>query len=130
MSVVKSFKIKKYQIHFYREFTMNWFGVDAKIVCLVECYENKDGTWGNGNYLCRVYFLTDDSEVPVSFHQPANNAGGLFLRSRELGPFIDVLRNEKPVSVYLHSDHPEYNKIFTGLEPVGEEEHKAMFFVG
>lgn len=128
MSVVKSYQVKKYQVHFYRQVTMNWFGVDAKIVCIVELYENEAGTWGDGDYLCRVYFVTEDSEVPVAFHQPENYAGGLFLPVSELGPFIDVLRNEKPVSVYLNSDHPEYSEIFTWLETVGEEERRPAFF--
>jgi hypothetical protein len=129
MSVVKSYQIKKYQVHFYRPFHMTWFGVTAEIICIVECYEDEVGAWGDGSYLCRAYFLTEDSEVPNSFHQPENYAGGLFLRAKELGPFIDILRNEKPVSVYLNSEHPEYNQFFTGLEPVGEEERKAMFFI-
>jgi hypothetical protein len=128
MSVIKSYQIKKYQVYFYRPFLMNWSGVTAKIVCIVECYEAEDGTWGDGNYLCRAYFLTEDSEVPDSFHQPENYAGGLFLRAKELSPFLDILRNEKPVSVYLNSVNPEHNQIFTGLEPVGEEERKARLF--
>lgn len=129
MAVVKSYHIKKYKVYFYRTLQMNWFGVTANIVSIVECYEDDEGAWGDGKYLCRLYFLTEDSEVPPSFHQPENDAGGIFLRAQELGPILDVLRNEQPVSVYLHSGYPEHNKLFTGLEPVGEEEHKAMFFI-
>ena len=129
MSVVKSFQIKRYQVHFYRQFPMNWFGVTAKVVCIVECFENEAGTCGDGSYFCRAYFLTEDSEVPNSFYQPQNYGGGIFLRANVLGPFLDMLRNEKPVRVYLNSSHPEHNQIYTGLEPVGEEEHRAMFLM-
>lgn len=128
MSVVKSFQIKKYQVHFYQTLVQNWFGCEAKIVCIVECYEDEGGEWGDGNYLCRIYFLTEDSETPPNFNQPQNNAGGIFLRAKELGPLLEVLRNEKPVSAYLNSEYPDHNQIFTGLEPVGEEERMAVFF--
>lgn len=77
--------------------------------------------------MCRVYFLTDDSPMPPSFHQPQNFAGGIFLHARELEAVLDVLRHEKPVSIYLHNQHPECNQIFTGFEPVGEEERRAFF---
>jgi len=127
MSVVKSFQIKKYKLHFCRPLPMAMFGVTAEVVCIIECYEAEDGAWGDGMYLCRLYFVSEQSELPPSFHQPAGNVGGLFLRAKELDPVIDMLRYEKPVSVYLHSEHPEYNKIFTGLEPIGEEEHEVVF---
>lgn len=127
MSVVKSYHIKSYQVYFYRPHVANWFGVDAEIVSIIECFEDEDGHWGDGDYLCRLYFLTDESEIPPNFHQPTSYGGGIFLRARELDPVLDILRNEKPVSIYLHAGYPEYNKIFTGLEPVGEEERRAVF---
>jgi hypothetical protein len=128
MSDVKSYQIKNYLVHFYRPFVQNWFGSEAEIVCIVECLEDENGHWGDGDYMCRVYFLTEDSEMPTSFHQPQNNVGGIFMRAKELEPVLDVLRNEKPVSVYLNKERPERNKIYTGLEPVGEEERRAAFF--
>jgi len=38
-------------------------------------------------------------------------------------PFVDLLRNEKPVYAYLNSDIPAWNSIRTTQEPVGEEEN-------
>lgn len=125
---IKSYHIKSYQVYFYRPHLANWFGVDAEIACIIECFEDEAGHWGDGDHMCRAYFLTEDSEIPPSFYQPQNYGGGIFMRAKELGPVLDVLRNEKPVSVYLNSEHPEHNKIFTGLEPVGEEERRAMLF--
>jgi hypothetical protein len=106
---------------------MNWFGVDAEIMAIIECFEDEAGHWGDGDHMARVYFLTDESEMPPCFYQPQNFGGGIFMRASELNPVLDVLRNEKPVKVYLNSEHPEHNKIFTGLEPVGEEERRAVF---
>ncbi len=124
---VKSFQIKKYQVHMYRPFPMNWFGVTADITCIIECYEDEEGSWDDGNHLCRVYFVAEGSELPVSFYQPQAHGGGIFLHATELAPLIDLLRNEKPVRAYLNSENPERNKIYTGLEPVGEGENQWVF---
>jgi len=124
---IKSYHIKSYLVTFHSPSIQNWFGVDAETVCFIECFEDEDGHWGDGDYMCRIFFLTEGSDVPPNFHQPQSSAGGLFLRAKELGPVLDVLRNEKPVSVYLNSDHPEQIKLYTGLEPTGEEERSAMF---
>jgi hypothetical protein len=37
--------------------------------------------------------------------------------------YVDLLRNEKPLKIYLNSDKPEWNQLLTGDEPVGEGEH-------
>jgi hypothetical protein len=125
---IKSYQIKKYQVHFYRPFVMTWFGVDAEIVGIIECFEDEAGHWGDGDHMCRAYFLTEESDMPPSFYQPQAYGGGIFMRAKELSPVLDVLRNEKPVSVYLNSEHPEQIKMYTGLEPTGEEERSALFF--
>jgi hypothetical protein len=39
-----------------------------------------------------------------------------------MGPFVDLLRNEKPVMAYLNSHKPQWNQFSTGKEPVGEAE--------
>ncbi len=51
-----------------------------------------------------------------------NNVGALFLPFEELGGFVDLVRNEKPVFAYLNSDKPEWISVRTSKEPVGEEE--------
>ena len=52
----------------------------------------------------------------------ANKVGLIFLPFHEMEPFVDLLRNEKPVTAYLNSDSPQWNQLFTGKEPVGEAE--------
>ena len=52
----------------------------------------------------------------------ANKVGALFLPFKEMGPFLDMLRNEKPIWAYLNSDKPEWISLKTSKEPVGEEE--------
>ena len=53
---------------------------------------------------------------------PANEVGAIFLPFREMAPFVDLLRNEKPIYAYLNSDPPQWNSLETRQEPVGEEE--------
>ena len=52
----------------------------------------------------------------------ANKVGAIFLPFKEMPPFVDLLRNEKPIYAYLNSDKPEWNYVRSGPEPVGEEE--------
>jgi len=127
---IRNFRIKRYKVIFYQPSVRTWGSFNIRVTTIVECFENEEGHWGealsNEGFL-RAYFLSEDSEVPNPFYLPQNDVGGIFLRAKELGPFIDILRNEKPVSVFLDSEHPERNQIFTGLEPVGEEERWAVF---
>jgi hypothetical protein len=129
---LRNFRIKQYKVIFHQPHHQNMHGSDIEYICTIECFENEKGHWGEANSnqgFFRVYILTENSEVPDSFYQPQNDVGAFFFRARELGPLMDVLRNEEPVSVYFNSEHPDWNHIFTGLEPVGEEEHRARFFV-
>ena len=60
---------------------------------------------------------------------PGNNSylpdakiGFSFLPESHYSRYIDLLRNEKPVFAYLNSEYPDINRLYTGTEPVGEEE--------
>jgi hypothetical protein len=46
----------------------------------------------------------------------------MFLNVSDIGPFVDMLRNEKPVYGHLRGDRPEWTSVTTGKEPVGEGE--------
>ncbi len=48
--------------------------------------------------------------------------GAILLPFKEMAPFVDLVRNEKPVYAYMNSDRPQWNNLKTSLEPVGEEE--------
>jgi len=84
------------------------------------------GTWSRcllrRGSLVIAYFLTDNSPIPGPVYSVANKVGLIFLPFHEMEPFVDLLRNEKPVTAYLNSDSPQWNQLFTGKEPVGEAE--------
>lgn len=91
-----------------------WNNVTIKARGYVTCY--------GGDHRFIAYFLTDDSPVPKPTYVVGNKVGAIFLPFKEIGPFVDLLRNEKPVYAYLNSEKPDWNSIKTSKEPVGEEE--------
>jgi hypothetical protein len=112
--VTKTFRVTKYQMALGHAMTATWGGHQIKARGYVAC----SGT----DHRLIVYFLTDDSPVPPPMYVVANKVGALFFPFKEIGPFVDMVRNEKPIYAYLNSDKPEWISLKTGKEPVGEEE--------
>jgi hypothetical protein len=75
-----------------------------------------------GGHKAQAFFLDDTSPVPNNSFDPVSKIGNLFFPWWQFEWFVDLLRNESPVSVYLNSDAPNVGGIFTGPEPAGEEE--------
>ena len=69
-----------------------------------------------------IYFSRPDSIVLPNSYNPQYKNGNAFLPYDLYPTYIDLLRNEKPVNMYLNSDKPEWNQLLTGDEPVGEGE--------
>jgi hypothetical protein len=111
---IMQFQIDTYEIKLGHELTASWGGVSIKARGLIACY--------GGDHRFLAYFLSDTSPVPSPTYIPANKVGAIFLPFREMPPFVDLVRNEKPVSAYLNSDRPQWNQLYTGREPVGEGE--------
>jgi hypothetical protein len=112
--VIKRFLVSRYQLKLGHAMSATWSGTRIKARGVVACH----GT----DHRFIAYFLTDDSPVPDPVYVVANKVGAIFLPFKEIEPFVDLLRNEKPIYAYLNSDHPEWNSISTSMEPVGEEE--------
>ena len=111
---VKTFLVENYELALGHAMSATWSGTTIRARGYVACY--------GGDHRFIAYFLTDDSPVPNPVYVVANKVGAIFLPFREMEPFVDLLRNEKPVYAYLNSDQPAWNSIRTTLEPVGEEE--------
>jgi hypothetical protein len=107
------FPVENYEIILGHGNTATWGGKLIKARGIVSCY-------GPNNLRFLAYFLTDDSPVPPPTYIEANKVGAIFLPFKEMPPFIDLVRNEKPLYAYLNTDHPEWNSIRTTKEPVGE----------
>jgi len=111
---IKSFPVEKYEITLGHANTATWSGQTIKARGIVACY--------GGDHRFIAYFLTDDSPVPNPVYVVQNKVGAIFLPFKEMGPFVDLVRNEKPIYAYLNSDKPQWNSLSTGKEPIGEEE--------
>lgn len=112
--VIKQFAVKNYEISLGYANNAVWGGINIKIRGYVACY--------GGGHRFIAYFLTDDSPVPKPVYVVANKVGAIFLPFKEMPPFVDMVRNEKPVYAYLNSDKPEWNNLSTTKEPIGEAE--------
>lgn len=111
---IKSFLVESYQVGLGHGMSATWSGTQIKARGYVAC--------SGGDHRLIAYFLTDDSPVPNPVYVVANKVGAIFLPFKEIAPFVDLVRNEKPIYAYLNSDRPEWNSLKTGPEPVGDEE--------
>ena len=110
----KTFKVENYKVGLGHAMSATWGGTPIKARGYVTCY-------GEGHRLI-IYGLTDESSLPNPMFVVENRVGALFLPFDELGGFVDLVRNEKPIYAYLNSDKPEWISLRTSNEPVGEEE--------
>jgi len=72
----------------------------------------------SGNYVIRAGFRKGNPLPPNSSH---NGIYYLYFAWDEYLPLVDMLRNEKPIYA-LVSDSLDWGMIYTGSEPIGEEE--------
>ncbi len=65
--------------------------------------------------------------VTMGTGSDAQDVGFIAIRRADIGIFIDLLRNEKPVYMQIHEGtHGVFNRILTGAEPVGEGEEEIL----
>ena len=60
--------------------------------------------------------------MPEAVYKPTTKVGAVFLPFDQMPPYVDLVRNERPIYAYMNSDRAEWNNISSGREPVGEEE--------
>ena len=92
-------------------------------------YSSRDGTKavavlrGNNGETCYVHFYGIDVDLPQAVNL-VNNIFIFYYRYSDFHDIIDMLRNEKPISVIYESAGLNNSRISTSAEPIGEgEEH-------
>jgi hypothetical protein len=78
--------------------------------------------WGDQVKIAEVGFVDDTSAVPAPIISPDLNSATASFKRGALTGLIDMLRNERPVSVTINNQAPGFVFIHTGTEPVGEGE--------
>jgi len=89
---------------------------DSRGIAFIRLYNNDRTSIG------RVYFYKDSQELPDNFANESTTPKRAYLRMHvsQMDKIVDMLRNEKPCRVVYYS--PTLAYIYTGKEPVGEEE--------
>jgi hypothetical protein len=108
------FEIRQYMIVWRQLEEMDFQGTTILVRALVRCTGEE--------YSLDVYFLANDSAFPAPVFDVNQKKGYIFLSIQDIGPFVDMLRNERPVYGHLRGDRPEWTSVTTGKEPVGEGE--------
>lgn len=111
------FEMKEYMIIFRQSEERDFNGVTANIRALVRC--TGVGVNDDKPYRLDVYFLGLESEFPEPQVHLEDNSGAIFLPMEDMGTFVDVLRNEKPIFGHLRGDNPSYTSVTTSNEPIG-----------
>lgn len=110
----KSFQVASYEVHLGRRMSIGG-GILAHFHAHIICQ-------GMHGERFTVYFLTPDSADVDNFYRVKESWGASFVPASQYEWYVDLLRNEKPVYAYMSEDHPDWNRLFTGSEPVGEGE--------
>jgi len=113
-----NFPVDRYQITL-GDHPSTWGGVTVRARGIVACF---------GEHL-RVlfYFLPDGAELPNPIWNEDARVAITFLPIQDMLPFVDMLRNEKPIYGNIDTENPGDSYISTLHEPVGEEEKGGMF---
>lgn len=109
-----TFEVKTYEVKISRELNGTAGGLSVKFPAYILCQGDE--------YHAVVYVLDDTSPVPTNTFLPASKRGTIYVPRWQFEWFLDLVRNEKPVYCYLNSDTPKWNSLYTGQEPVGEQE--------
>ena len=108
-----NFLVERYQITL-GDHPKTFGGVEVRPRGVVACF---------GEFLRLIYyFLPEVAAAPPAMWSEDARLCVVFLPTDAMPPFVDMLRNEKPIYAYLNSDRPIANRVYTGQEPVGEEE--------
>jgi hypothetical protein len=109
----KSFEVKAYRV-FLGLGSVDNVQFDGYLDCL-------DATAGWA-YHQTVYFLPDGSSLPPPWYSASGKSGGFYRPISQMGLYVDLLRNEKPVWASMDDQNPGGNCLRTYPEAVGEGE--------
>lgn len=80
------------------------------------------GCLGREGYTLYIYLADNGDELAPPRFDIEKKTGSITVPVSEMYHYVDLLRNEKPIFLYMDSVSPELNHIRTSNEPVGEGE--------
>jgi len=112
---MQSFEVSSYDIRLARRLDTYAQGSLVRYNASITCR-------GSG-YTLTIYFLDEEQNlVPNNAYFPDSKRGTSYLPTSQYQWYVDLLRNEKPIYGFLYRSYPLQNGIYTGAEPVGENE--------
>ena len=111
---VRSFEVTTYDIRLARRLDTHAEGHLVRYNASITCR--------GSDHMLIIYFLDENSYIPNNAFYPNQKRGTSYLPRVQYQSYIDVLRNEKPIYCFLNSSYPLQNGLYTGAEPVGENE--------
>lgn len=105
--------------HTIGKYKLTYYGKrdsESKSIAQITFYSDQN------QFLGSINFYKDGQSIPDNGERTSSSITQVFLRASEkqLPGVVDMLRNEEPCSLYYYS--ATYGFVFTGKEPVGEEE--------
>lgn len=104
------FRVNQYQISYYTDHHERYA---AKIKLI--------GHQGIGTE-ATVYIMKAGVSVLPNNISKGGLIGTIYYEFERFDLLLDILRNEKPLSIYANPDYADFAIIYTGDEPVGEGE--------
>ena len=81
--------------------------------------------WGDNGLVAEIRFIADGTTIPAPTLWPNLSGANASFKASHFLSIIDMLRNEKPVSLTVNDQPPGFVFIGTGIEPTGEGEKSA-----
>lgn len=105
-------------IHEITKYRLSYFGkrdFELQSIAAINLYNVQD------QFIGQILFYKEGQEIPNN-QMYGSNLTRVYLRASEtqMPGIVDMLRNEKPCSIFYAN--PTSTSLFTGKEPIGEEE--------
>jgi hypothetical protein len=110
---IRTFPVTSYTITLGDKLSATFGSTTIKARGIISCI-------GPDNQRVVAYFLAPDSPVPAPTTTIGGKWGPIFLSQDLIGSWVDMLRNETPLTGYINTDQPAWTNISTSAEPIGE----------
>ena len=107
----KIFQVQSYRVILGRSLSL----MGAKCSALINCY-------GPDGFRMDIYFKNAESPDVANTASIADKVGRIFLPGDQFDSYLHLLQTESPVNAEFYEETPDSNQLYTGNEPVGEQE--------